>query len=39
MITVVTYIVLRYFFDDNWTGWLMLLPVLLDLTLIERISK
>lgn len=39
MITLIAYIALRYFYNDDWSGWLLVLPVFLDLALIGRISK
>lgn len=42
MITVVSYAAyaaLKYFIGAEFSGWLLVLPVLLDLTLIGRIGK
>lgn len=39
MITIISYIALKYFIDEEFNGYLLILPVLLDLTLFERISK
>jgi len=39
MITIASYILLNYYVGTTWSGWLMVLPVLLDLALIDRISK
>ncbi|QQV91985.1 hypothetical protein vBKpMFBKp34_107 [Klebsiella phage vB_KpM_FBKp34] len=39
MITVISYIVLRHLFQEDYPGWLLFLPVVLDLTLIDRIGK
>lgn len=39
MITVASYIALRYFVGGDWSGWLLVLPVFLDFTLLDRIGK
>lgn len=39
MITVASYIALRYFVGEDWSSWLLVLPVFLDFTLLDRISK
>lgn len=39
MITIISYIALKYFIGVEFSGWLLVLPVLLDLTLIGRIGK
>ena len=37
MITILSYIVLENFAQD-WSGWLLVLPVLLDLGIINKIE-
>lgn len=37
MITLLSYIALRYFFGDDWSGFLLILPVILDITLIKEL--
>lgn len=39
MITVLCWGGLTYFFGSAWTGWLLVLPVLLDLEIIARLDK
>lgn len=39
MITVISYVLLNYFDGSKWNGWLMVLPALTDLTLIDLIQK
>jgi len=39
MITIASYILLNYYVGTTWSAWLMVLPVLLDLALIDRVSK
>lgn len=39
MITVASYIALRYFGGEDWSGWLLVLPVFLDFEIIDRIFK
>lgn len=39
MITVISYIALRYFVGDDWSGWLLVLPVFLDFTLMQWIGN
>jgi len=36
MITVISYITLRYFFDSDWSGMLLLLPIFLDLAILNK---
>lgn len=36
MITVISYIALRYFLGDDWNGMLLLLPIFLDLTILNK---
>jgi hypothetical protein len=39
MITVLTYIALQTTFGSAWSGWLLVLPVITDLVLLDRIDK
>lgn len=39
MITVISYVALRFWFGDDWSGWLLVLPVLLDLAIITKFAK
>lgn len=39
MITVIAYLLLKENFDTNWSNWLMVLPVITDLVLIDLISR
>lgn len=39
MITVISYVLLNYFVGSEWTGWLLVIPVLTDLELIDLIEK
>ena len=39
MITVLSYISLQSTFGIDWSGWLLVLPVIFDLVLIDRIDK
>lgn len=39
MITVASYILLEKFVGSEWSGWLLVLPVLLDLALIDLVEK
>lgn len=39
MITVASYIALEKVVGNDWSGWLMVLPVLLDLALIDFVEK
>lgn len=36
MITVISYIALRYFLGDDWSGMLLLLPIFLDLVILNK---
>jgi len=38
MITVISYILLNNFTPD-YSGWLLVLPVLIDLVILERLEK
>ena len=38
MLTVISYIALRYFFGDDWSGLLLILPLLADFRLGEIID-
>lgn len=37
MITIISYIALRYFFGGDWSGMLLLLPILLDLAILDKL--
>lgn len=39
MVTLVGYIALYAMFGENWTGWLMVLPVLQDLVILGWIER
>lgn len=39
MITVIAYVLLHKVSGNDWSGWLMVLPVLLDLALIDFVEK
>lgn len=42
MITVISFILLKTYFGVGWTGWLLVLPVCLDFSLIgwvDRLAK
>lgn len=42
MITVISYVLLKLNFGVDWTGWLLVLPILIDLSLknwIDKVSK
>lgn len=36
--TVLSYILLSYYVGANWSGWLLLLPVLLDWVIIQKVG-
>jgi hypothetical protein len=38
MITLAAYFILRFAFNDDWSGWLLVLPVLFDIVAIERFN-
>lgn len=38
MLTVTTYILLKYFFGNDWSETLIILTVLLDLVIIDKIE-
>lgn len=37
MLTLISYLALEHFQGNNWSGWLLFLPVMLDITLIEKL--
>ena len=39
MLTVISYIALQYFCGSSWSGWLLVLPVILDLEIIDKVFK
>lgn len=39
MITVICYVALHHYLGDEWSGWLLVLPVFLDLTLIQWVDR
>ena len=39
MITVISYVLLKLSFGVDWTSWLLVLPILLDLTIIAWLDK
>ena len=39
MITIIAYIVLNHFSGGNWSGWLLVLPVFMDMVLIDKLDK
>lgn len=39
MITGILYIAMKYFLKDDWSGWALVLPVLIDLVIIEIADK
>lgn len=39
MITLMGYILLQWLFESDWSGWLLMMPVLFDLAVIQRIGK
>lgn len=39
MITVLCYLLLVYILGSSWSGWLLVLPVLLDLVIIGKLDR
>lgn len=39
MITLAAYFILNNYSVGEWSGWLLVLPVFLDLSLINRVGK
>lgn len=39
MITVISYIALRSLLGVEWSGWLLVLPVITDVVLIEWVGR
>lgn len=37
MFTIASYLLLNHYAGGDWSGWLLVLPVLLDIALIEKI--
>lgn len=37
MITIIAYLLLNHYVGSDFTGWLLVLPVLLDIALIDKI--
>lgn len=39
MITIASYILLNYYVGTTWSGWLMVMPVLLDFVIINKLDR
>lgn len=38
MATIICYLLLEKFTPGDWSGWLLVLPVMLDLTLLDKLK-
>jgi len=39
MITAAVYWVMKFQFDSGWSRWVLVLPILLDITLIDMVGR
>jgi len=39
MVTIAGYILLTHLYGAAWSGWLLVLPVIADITLLEMLEK
>lgn len=39
MVTVMAYVALKYLVGEDWSNWLMVIPVILDLSIVGVIDR